>query len=125
MYSLTDRKTFNNIENWLKQINQHHPENISRIIVGNKADCSPAERQVTTEEGQQLASKYGIKHIETSAKDNINITELFQTLAKEIRENLKEEINYKDGKKPGAINLNEAERQQRDKEKKGEKKKCC
>jgi hypothetical protein len=44
---------------------------------------------------------------------------LFQTLAKEIRENLKEEINYEDGKKKPGINLNEAERQQREKEKKG------
>ena len=38
---MTDRKTFNNIENWLKQINQHNAEDISKIIVGNKIDCSP------------------------------------------------------------------------------------
>ena len=74
MYSVTDKKTFGNIENWLKQIDQHHPENISRIIVGNKADCSASDRQVSKEEGQQLAARYGIKHMETSAKDNINIS---------------------------------------------------
>jgi Ras-related protein Rab-8A len=89
VYSVTDRKTFSNIENWLKQISQHHSENISRIIVGNKSDCAPADRQVSLEEGKELAKKYSIRHMETSAKDNINITELFQALATEIRDNLK------------------------------------
>lgn len=58
--------------------------------------------------------------METSAKDNINITELFQALAAEIKNNLKEEIKYDGAKgKDGKINLNEAERQQKEKEKKG------
>lgn len=83
-----------NIENWLKQISQHHAENICKIIVGNKSDCSPSERQVTTEEGQELAKKFGIKHMETSAKENTNITELFQRLALDIRDSLKEEVKY-------------------------------
>ena len=68
VYSITDRKTFNNLENWLKQINETQPENISKIIVGNKCDCSEAERSVTREEGEALAQKYGVDFLETSAK---------------------------------------------------------
>ena len=33
---------------------------MSKIIIGNKSDCSDAERQVTREEGVALAQKYGI-----------------------------------------------------------------
>ena len=36
-------------------------------------------------EGEKLAEKYGISYIETSAKSNINITELFEQMAREIK----------------------------------------
>ena len=35
-------------------------------------------RVVEISEGEKLAEKYGISFIETSAKSNINITELFE-----------------------------------------------
>ena len=43
-YSVTDRKTFNNIESWMTQIEQNGPEEIVRVIVGNKIDCPEEER---------------------------------------------------------------------------------
>ncbi len=45
-----------------------------KIIVGNKSDCKENERQVSYEEGQKLAQKYGVDFIESSAKENSNIT---------------------------------------------------
>ena len=48
-----------------------------KIIVGNKVDCNQSDRQVTTAEGEQLAKKYGVPFIETSALDNLNIAETF------------------------------------------------
>lgn len=44
---MTDRKSFGNIENWLKQINQRNVDDVSKVIVGNKIDCTEEERQVT------------------------------------------------------------------------------
>lgn len=49
VYSITDRKTFHNMENWIKQINETQPETMCKLIVGNKADCKESERQVTYE----------------------------------------------------------------------------
>lgn len=69
----------------MKQINQHSSEDISKIIVGNKIDCTPEERQVSKKEGEELAAKYGLKHVETSAKENTNIMELFSTLAQQMK----------------------------------------
>ncbi len=40
VYSVTDPKTFTNISSWIKQVNETQPENISKIIVANKCDCS-------------------------------------------------------------------------------------
>lgn len=48
-----------------------------KILVGNKSDVSSLERVVSREEGQQMAERFRIPFFETSAKDNININEIF------------------------------------------------
>ena len=50
------------------------------IIVGNKIDLAE-KRQVTTEEGQELANELGTTFTETSAKVGINVKQLFKDLA--------------------------------------------
>jgi len=44
-----------------------YKQSVCKILVGNKADLQ--EREVTYEEGKNLADSYGIKFYETSAKD--------------------------------------------------------
>lgn len=85
VYSITDRKTFNNIESWLKQINESQPQNMAKIIVGNKSDCSDKDRQVTFEQGQRLAQKYNVQFLESSAKENTNIQEIFNKMGKLVK----------------------------------------
>jgi GTPase SAR1 family protein len=53
------------------------------VIVGAKSDLFD-ERQVSTEEGQQLAQKYGAKYIECSAKIRINVDAVFTAMMEEI-----------------------------------------
>ena len=74
VYGVNDRKTFNSIESWLKQINESQPEGISKLLVGNKSDLPDSDRQVSKAEGEALAKKFGIQFLETSAKDNVNIS---------------------------------------------------
>jgi len=50
------------------------------MLVGNKSD--ETNRQVTTELGQKLATNWQCGFIETSAKNNTNVTELFEELCK-------------------------------------------
>ncbi len=47
-----------------------------RFLVGNKCDLEQ-RRAVSTEQGRELARLYSIQFIETSAKNTINIEELF------------------------------------------------
>lgn len=99
MYSVTERKTFENLSNWIKQVNDSHPETMTKIIVGNKCDCKDSERQVTLSEATKFANSCGIELIETSAKENINIHELFEKVALQIKEKLLKEGD-EEGNKP-------------------------
>jgi len=59
-------------------------ESAIRMIVGNKADAED-KRKVTYEEGKELAARYNVKFLETSAKSSKGVIESFQTLSREIK----------------------------------------
>uniref|UniRef100_G3W2V3 small monomeric GTPase n=2 Tax=Sarcophilus harrisii TaxID=9305 RepID=G3W2V3_SARHA len=57
------------------------------LLVGHKNDLQQA-RQVSTQEGETLASVLGMPFLETSAKTNSNVTLAFETLACGIQQAL-------------------------------------
>ena len=59
VYSITDSKSFQSITNWINQVNQSQPEGMSKILIGNKSDCSPQDRKVTFQQGKKLADSFG------------------------------------------------------------------
>ena len=85
-YAVNDRESFKNIERWLKQIKDNASEDVCKILIGNK--CDMPGRQVDESEGKKLADTLGISFLETSAKLNININDCFQTIAKDIKEQM-------------------------------------
>ena len=48
VYDCCDENSFNNIRNWIKQIETHAASDVVKVLVGNKADMDD-ERVVTTE----------------------------------------------------------------------------
>lgn len=83
--------------------------------MGNKCDLS-AERKVDTSEGKKLAADYNIPFLEVSAKENLLINEVFQTLGKGIKERLiKEEQKENEGARGGDKIRNEHDRQPKNK----------
>lgn len=54
------------------------------MLVGNKAD-KQFEREVTREEGMQLAKEFGCEFLETSAKTALNVERLFTNLVRNLR----------------------------------------
>ncbi|KAH9703161.1 ras-related protein RABE1a [Citrus sinensis] len=90
VYDVTDESSFNNIRNWIRNIEQHASDNVNKILVGNKADMDESKRAVPTSKGQALADEYGIKFFETSAKTNLNVEEVFFSIAKDIKQRLAE-----------------------------------
>lgn len=90
VYSVNDRKSFHNVDSWMKQIKANAAENVLILLVANKRDVSESDRQVEKEEGQRVAAKYCIDFFETSAKEGINVVEAFLNIAKQIKDQFAE-----------------------------------
>ena len=88
VYDISKRDSFNHVENWIEDCKNQSPKNIYMILVGNKSDLD--SREVTKEEGQELANKYGLDFYETSAKTGDNVEELFFNSACEISKKLEQ-----------------------------------
>ena len=88
VFDITDKKSFLSITEWLKQIEKHAKENVFKFLVGNKSDLAE-ERKVTFEEAKEYADKHDLPYIETSAKEGININELFESSIKSFLSNNK------------------------------------
>jgi GTPase SAR1 family protein len=82
-YSIDDRNSFQDIDNWVKQIKMHASSDVVKILVGNKCDSS--KREVSYDEGKKLAEELGIQFYETSAKDNIDVTEMFLDIGSQAK----------------------------------------
>ena len=86
VYDISDRKTFDKIPDWMEQIKQSDDnEDSCKILIGNKCDLA-SSREVKIEEGEELARHYDIPFMETSAKDSLNVDNLFHTMAIAMKE---------------------------------------
>ena len=81
VYDATNRKSYNSMKNWIKDT-EKIDKDIKGIILANKIDLE--EREVNTDELEELGNKMNMKFLETSAKDNINVKEAFILLVEEL-----------------------------------------
>ncbi len=40
MYDVTDQESFNNVKQWLNEIDRYANENVNKLLVGNKSDLT-------------------------------------------------------------------------------------
>jgi small GTP-binding protein len=85
VYDVTSRASFEQANFWIKNITEEvRTGPIVMILVGNKTDLITS-RCITAEEGEALAKKLNILFMETSAKTNTNVSELFIKLAQNLK----------------------------------------
>lgn len=83
VYDVTDRKSFEHVDEWSNKIIDGSGDSCIRFLIANKTDMK-SKRVVKPEEGERKASNLGMKgFIEVSAKENINLTKLLQYMANE------------------------------------------
>lgn len=82
VYDVTNGDSFANVKRWLHEIEQNC-EVVNRILVGNKNDA-PDRKVVLTEDAQRFADQMNIQLFETSAKDNINVEEMFMAITRQV-----------------------------------------
>jgi len=67
-------------------------EKVQLILVGNKSD-QDSKRAVSYAQGQELSQQLGCQFLETSAKDRVNVDQVFL----DITRNLKKSVGTKIG----------------------------
>ena len=91
-YDPNNRKSFNRLDRWIKDIKTLCPKNVSVMLVSTKNDVSDKPGKVKTCEGEKLAEENGFLFIETSSKLNNNVKESFRTLGYKILKDIKDGI---------------------------------
>ncbi|KAF8763359.1 Ras-related protein Rab-11B like protein [Argiope bruennichi] len=83
VYDIAKHLTYENVERWLKELQDHADQNIVIMLVGNKSDLRHL-RAVPTDEARAFAEKNNLSFIETSALDTTNVEAAFQQILTEI-----------------------------------------
>ncbi|CAB4062880.1 RAP2C [Lepeophtheirus salmonis] len=83
-YSLTNHQTFQDIKTMKDQITRvKGTERVPILLVGNKVDLE-SQREVPTVEGMALAQIWGCSFVESSAKNRMNVNEVFAEIVREM-----------------------------------------
>ncbi|KAJ3195396.1 GTP-binding protein of the rab [Irineochytrium annulatum] len=85
VYDVTDQDTFNNVKQWLQEIDRYASEGVNKLLVGNKSDLV-AKKVVDAKAAQEFADQLQIPFLETSAKNSSNVEQAFLTMAKQIKD---------------------------------------
>uniref|UniRef100_A0A3B3DC73 small monomeric GTPase n=2 Tax=Oryzias melastigma TaxID=30732 RepID=A0A3B3DC73_ORYME len=92
MYDISNLESFNAVKDWATQIKMYSLNNAQVILVGNKCDLED-DRDIPTEDGQRLADDLGFQFFEASAKENINVKQVFEHLVDIVCDKMTEEID--------------------------------
>ncbi|KAH0666098.1 hypothetical protein KY285_027304 [Solanum tuberosum] len=90
VYDVTDQESFNNVKQWLSEIDRYASDSVNKLLVGNKCDLT-AQKVVSTETAQAFADEIGIPFMETSAT---NVEQAFMAMAASINQEQNGEPTY-------------------------------
>jgi len=101
VYDVTDVASFNNIQQWLGEVERFASENVIIVLLANKIDLE-SMRVVDKNTGQDFANTHKLLFFEVSAKEGTNIdegvTEAIRAKIKELKAN--EDLKAKEAKPP-------------------------
>ena len=111
IYDVTEQESFEHVRDWVEKIKEETSKGIIVYLVANKIDQNN-KRIITNADGKNIAVEFKIPYYETSAKASIGVTEVFESLIKEMDDYYMAEHN----EKIETIHVNEKDKN---------KKKCC
>lgn len=118
VYDVTDETSFENVRNWMRNIEAHASEGVKVCLIGNKCDCEESKRKVTKDRGMALAKEFGVPFFETSAKSGLRVEEAFSAMARSCVGESKSATGNNSGVGGGTVRLRETA-------KGGNKSSCC
>lgn len=79
VYDITNKDSFNNLNQWVEIVRDKAPEDVKIIFIGNKADIE--NRQVEYEDAEKLCKELGgCAFLETSAKTRFGLDDLINEI---------------------------------------------
>uniref|UniRef100_A0A8C5E365 Ras-related protein ORAB-1-like n=1 Tax=Gouania willdenowi TaxID=441366 RepID=A0A8C5E365_GOUWI len=99
VYDVTDQESFNNVKQWLQEIDRYASENVNKLLVGNKCDLT-TKKVVDYTTAKEFADSLAIPFLETSAKNATNVEQAFMTMAAEIKKRMGPGATAGGGDKP-------------------------
>eukprot|EP01006_Ploeotia_vitrea_P004994 TRINITY_DN116003_c0_g1_i1.p1 TRINITY_DN116003_c0_g1~~TRINITY_DN116003_c0_g1_i1.p1 ORF type:complete len:211 (-),score=4.75 TRINITY_DN116003_c0_g1_i1:278-910(-) len=119
VFDVTVEATFLNLQNWMSEfLIQAQPadvDNFPIVVIGNKVDCQPSERVVSTKRAQDWCAKNrGLPYYECSAQDGTNVERAFTTSATLVLQNQTQDpaLYNPGGIERPAVTLNKTAQQQ-------------
>jgi len=86
VYDITSSETFQRAKSWVKELQRQGTQDVVIALAGNKIDREE-EREVPADEAKKFATENGLLFMETSAKTNVNVRELFLAIARQLPKN--------------------------------------
>jgi Ras-related protein Rab-22 len=80
VYDITRAASFKTLKTWVEELRNQGPKEIAIAIAGNKADLEES-REVDRAAAQAYAEEIGAMYLETSAKDDVNVQDVFIQLS--------------------------------------------
>ena len=77
VFDISDHVSFEGVKRWVNEA-EEIGENYKQLLIGNKCDLS--KRDINEEELKKFCDEKNIEYFEVSAKENINIKELFNKI---------------------------------------------
>ena len=84
IFDLTNKSSFNNIKKWLSEVKTHSDHSIKKLLIGNKSDMKDKIKVTKNDIDNFFKEKNNLKYMEISAKDNLNVSNVFETLINDI-----------------------------------------
>eukprot|EP00996_Jenningsia_fusiforme_P003991 NODE_4790_length_760_cov_58.988748_g4442_i0.p1 GENE.NODE_4790_length_760_cov_58.988748_g4442_i0~~NODE_4790_length_760_cov_58.988748_g4442_i0.p1 ORF type:complete len:231 (-),score=48.91 NODE_4790_length_760_cov_58.988748_g4442_i0:66-716(-) len=83
VYDITNQASFDNIPNWLNELQSHVQPSTVIILIGNKCDLEHL-RVVKREAAQKFSEEKNLLFLETSALEKTNVDKAFEWLVTDI-----------------------------------------
>ncbi len=91
IYDISNKNSFDSIDSWVNDVKATADKRLTVVIIGNKCDLEE-QRQITTQEGEQKATKLEAAFFETSALLGQNLDKAFEMMINEIYKKCHEEL---------------------------------
>uniref|UniRef100_A0A3B0MY42 Rab GTPase, putative n=1 Tax=Theileria annulata TaxID=5874 RepID=A0A3B0MY42_THEAN len=83
VYDITDKSSFEHINDWLSEVNKYSSEDTCKLLLGNKCDMED-NRDVSLTDVQRLSEVIEVPAMDVSAKTGHNIDKAFYSITEKL-----------------------------------------